>query len=246
MNLISLLADQGIKLKQDRQTEVNRRKLALNDEQDKLNNKSSKSKTEMSSNSKSEFAVPPFDAVEKLKLLVKKNSPRNDPNNLINNWLNNSKHVENFDNEPIFEEYGDEAMDIKSSSQPKFYDDSMILERKTNYFDPSLAKTPAKKIPISNKFQVAPKKVDTRELVIRSPNSKTKLNPVSLNKTSKSLKSSDEIVLSKLNSRNKNPSNGRVPVKSFELSEKDKKLLALDLEDKNVDDIMIVDSVKSN
>ena len=78
----SSLADQSVKLKQDRQTEVNRRKLALNDEQDKLTNKASKSKTEISATSKTDFTLPPFEPTEKLKLFVKKASPRNDPNNV--------------------------------------------------------------------------------------------------------------------------------------------------------------------
>ena len=62
---------------------MNRRKIALNEEQDKLTNKVSKSKTEISASSKTDFNLPPFEPSEKLKLLVKKtNSPRNDPNNM--------------------------------------------------------------------------------------------------------------------------------------------------------------------
>ena len=165
----------------------------------------------------------------------------------INNWLNNSKHVEHFD-ETIYEEYENEKMELITPTDPgTTYRDNTKLENKTNYFDPlSKAISPLlKKASTSNRFQIMPKKADTNFETNTSLNSKTKLKPVFSpnNKMTKSMKNStDDMIAPKLNMRSINT---RVPVKSFELSEKDKKLLAFDLDEKNVDDIMIVDSVKS-
>ena len=161
--------------------------------------------------------------------------------------MNNSKHGEHFD-ETIYEEYENEKMETISPTDPgTTYRDTTKLENKTNYFDPlSLAKSPSsKKASTSNRFQIMPKRTETTTEPITSLNSKTKLKPVSSpnSKITKSMKNStDDMIAPKLNIR---PKNVRVPVRSFEPSEKDKKLLAFDLEEKNVDDIMIVDSVKS-
>ena len=171
----------------------------------------------------------------------------------INNWLNNSKHVEHFD-ETIYEEYDSEKIDAITVKEGSTYRDNTKLDNKTNYFDPlSLAKSPlSKKASTSNRFQLMPnKKVEITEppTATTSLNSKTKLKPVVAsppinNKMSKSLKNStDEPFTTKFNARSRN---ARVPIKSFESNEKDKKLLTMfDLDEKNVDDIMIVDSVKS-
>ena len=80
-----MLGEQAFKLKADRQTEVNRRKLQLNDEQDKLTTKSAKNRnaSDVAAN-QDEFSISPAksQAVDKFKIIIKKTSPRNDANTL--------------------------------------------------------------------------------------------------------------------------------------------------------------------
>ena len=145
--------------------------------------------------------------------------------------------MENFENEPIFEEYNDrmDASSVSNRSKASGnYLNSSSLTQKTD---------PPKKT--TNFLLPSKKRPDTFEGFnpISSPNSKTKLKPVSSNRAPTRFQRShgEDIISSKVNGRPKNIFNeSRVPVKSYDLNENDRRILALNKDNDNmIDDLMI-------